>query len=178
MKVFIIAGVGDHTKYIKQRTKNWERKYGLEPVALTFGWCGEYTANYSKLKHAIEDISEGQMVGVIGISAGGSAAIRLASELNNVSKIVTICARTSRGGFKIVSLKSFPAYWKSVDAFTDVNTGKEILVIRPLFDEVVSVKHMGYKNARVVNTKHVLHIPSILRILSTQSDTITEFIKR
>lgn len=178
MKVFIIAGVGDHTEYIKQRTKDWRRKYGLEPITLKFGWRGEYTTNYSKLKNSIEEISDGQTVGLIGISAGGSAAIRLASELKNVSRVVTICARTRQGGFKMVSLKSFPAYWKSVDALKDIHTNKEILVIRPLFDEVVSVKHMDYKNAQVVSTRHLLHVPSILRILSTQSDMITKFIKR
>jgi len=178
MKVFIIAGVGDHINYIQKRTKDWEDKYGLTPIPLRFGWRGDYSKNYSKLKDTVEEISGGDLVSLIGISAGGSAAIRLASELKNVTKVVTICARTSRGGFKIVSLNSFPAYWESVDALKVFQSSKETLVIRPLFDEIVSVKHMSYKNAQILDTRNLLHIPSVLRILRKQSDTIAEFIKR
>lgn len=176
MKVFIIAGVGDNTGYIRKRTQDWKRKYNLEPIPLKFGWRGEYPKNYSKLKDTIMELSDGEGVALIGISAGGSAAIRLASELNNVSKVVTICSRTSRGGFKLVSLKSFPAYWESVDALNGLQINKKVLVIRPLFDEIVSAKHSGYDDAEIINTPYLLHIPSVLRILSKQSDAIAEFI--
>ena len=124
------------------------------------------------------ELADVEQIVLIGISAGGSAAIRLASELNNVSRVITICARTSLGGFKTVSLKSFPAYWDSVDALVGVQLDKEVLVMKPLFDEIVSVSHMDYRNARIFITRNVLHIPSVLSILNKQSDVIAEFINQ
>ncbi len=177
MIVFVIAGVGDHTRYIERRTRNWKTRYDLETHVLKFGWKGDYSKNYSALKNQVETISGKEKIAVVGVSAGGSAAIRLASELKNIEKVITICGRTSRGGFKLVSLKSFPAYWESVDKLSDVEFDKELLVIRPWFDEIVSINHMNYKNAKVLNVPYLLHIPSILRILTKKSDVIAEFVK-
>lgn len=110
MKVFIITGVGDHTKYIERRTRDWEAKYDIKPHVLKFGWRGNYSTNYTAIKNKIEKLSGNNKVCLVGISAGGSAALRIASELEDVKNVITICGRTSRGGFKLVSLKSFPAY--------------------------------------------------------------------
>lgn len=177
MKVFIIAGVGDHTKYIEHRTRDWEVKYGLEPHVLKFGWKGDYSDNYSILKNKVKALSNNEKTTIVGISAGGSAAIRIASELDNVKNAITICGRTSRGGFKLVSLKSFPAYWKSVDMLSGIRFDKELLVIKPLFDEIVSVNHMNFKNTKVLTVPYLLHIPSILGILAKKSNAIAEFAK-
>jgi esterase/lipase len=176
MKVFVIAGVGDHTGYIKQRTQNWQNKYNLEPIVMDFGWRGNYAKNYTLLKDRVNTLSGEEKVAVIGISAGGSAAIKLASELKNIERVVTICGRTSRGGLKLVSLKSFPAYWESVDNLSRVHLSKELLVIKPWFDEIVSVRHMNYKDAKVLRAPYLLHVPSIFRILSKRSDDIAKFI--
>lgn len=175
MKVFVIAGVGDHTGYIKRRTRNWQTKYNLQPLVLDFGWRGNYSKNYAVLRDRVKTLSGDEKVAVIGISAGGSAAIKLACELKNIERVVTICGRTSRGGFKLVSLKSFPAYWESVDNLSSVHLSKELLVIKPWFDEIVSVHHMNYKDAKVLRTPYLLHVPSIFRILSKRSDAIAEF---
>lgn len=175
-KVFIIAGVGDNTGYIESRTKNWSRKYNLEAIPLKFGWRGEYEKNYSKLKHTIVELSEGEQISLIGISAGGSAAIKLASELDTVSEVVTICARTSRGGFELLHLTSFPAYWESVDALKGLAIKQKVLVVRPLFDEIVSVKHTDYDGAQIIKTPYLLHVPAILMILNRQADVIADFI--
>lgn len=178
MKVFIIAGVGDNTKFLERHTHDWGARYGLEPVVMKFGWKGNYSDNYSILKKQVKALSNNEKVSVVGISAGGSAAIRIASELENVKNVVTICGRTSRGGFMLVSLEAFPAYWESVDALSGVRIDKELLVIKPWFDEIVSVNHMNYKNAKVLKVPYLLHRPSIRGVLTRKSDVIAEFVKR
>jgi len=178
MKVFILAGVGDHTGYIKRKTRDWESKYGLVPIPLKFGWRGDYASNYKKLHDFVVQNSDGDEVALVGISAGASAALRLASELKNASCVVTICGRTSHGGFKLWRFKRYHAYKKSVDHLSSSNPNQSVLVIKPLFDEVVSTSHMDTRGAKVLRVKYILHIPSILMILAKKSDKIADFINR
>ncbi len=58
-----------------------------------------------------------------------------------------------------------------------IQLNKELLVIKPWFDEIVSVNHMNFKKAKVLKVPYLLHIPSILRILTKRSSVIAEFAK-
>lgn len=177
MLVFIIAGVGDNTTYIEERTHNWSSEYNLEPVVLRFGWRGDYNEKYTALRHVIEERAGENKFAVIGISAGGSTAIRLYSELAHATCAITICGRTTRGGFHLTSLKSYPAYWDSVDKLRTVKPKSNILVVKPLFDEIVSTVHMDYAGAKILRVPYLFHIPSIFLTLSRQSDQIARFIR-
>lgn len=177
MKVFIIAGVGDHTNYIHRRVKDWTERFGLEPVILRFGWQGNYQTNYRLLKQTVLEISKGEICAVIGISAGASAALRLKAELHNIGSAITICGRASRGGFAITGFSKYPAYWESVDTLKDLSLGKNILVIRPFFDEMVAIDHMKVKSARLLQVPYFLHIPSVMLVLSRQASAIADFIR-
>lgn len=176
MLVFIIAGIGDHTSYIQKRTDDWNSKFGLEPIVLNFGWRGDYKKNYEKLMQLIIKRAGREQFALVGISAGASIAIRLSAELANEINAVTICGRTTRGGFQLTRFKPHPAYWESVDQLISSNTNSKILVIKPLFDEIVSTKHMDYKDAQTLTVPYLFHIPSIFLILSRQSDKIAMFI--
>lgn len=81
--------------------------YNFETHVLKFGWKGNYSENYSAFKNRIRELLGKDSIAIIGISAVGSAAIRLAGELKNAKSVITICSRTSRGDFKLVSLRFF-----------------------------------------------------------------------
>jgi hypothetical protein len=177
MKVFIIAGVGDHTNYIRHLTKSWPKRFGLEPVILRFGWRGDYKKNYKILKQKVVEFSKGKDCSIIGISAGASAALRLKSQLSEVICAVAICGRTSRGGFSVKSFSKYPAYWESVDALKDLQLKENVLIVRPYFDEIVAIDHMGVKSSKLLQVPYFLHIPSIMLILSRRASTIASFIR-
>lgn len=149
----------------------------MQPVALAFGWHGDYAQNYSQIKRRVKIESENNPIALVGISTGASLAIRLANELPNVTAVVTICGRITSGGFSLTKFNNHPAYHRSLEQFKKFTLTKRVMTITPIYDEIVPVNHMGYPRADELRVPYLFHIPSILRILKTRSEEIAAIIK-
>ena len=153
------------------------------------GWAdGEaFTPKLARISKLVDELySQGNAVSLVGISAGGGAALNAYMERRDkITGVVFICGKII--GFSNVN----PNYFKANPAFreslllTQQNLEKlnakdkaKMLSIHPIFDETVPVavtKIPGVKS-RLMPT--VLHIPSIFLAITVYKRLFINFLKR
>lgn len=181
--VLIIPGLGDHTAYIERATRYWPKKYGLQATVHAFPWAGPvdaYEERYGRLLEMVKKLSQTGSIAVIGISAGGSAALNVAGDLpDSVSCVINICGRVREGQQGVWGFRSFPLHWRSVAAvdFDKFDTSK-VLTLRPLYDESVPTENVSIEGARNQRVCIVGHVPAIFWCLYLKRRTIARFIHR
>ncbi len=98
--LLIIPGLGDDVRWVNFEVRNWEKKYNIKPHVIAFGWKGEakeFKDKFEKiLNHVDELLKEKNDVSVLGISAGGSAAVNIFSaRKNKIKHAVSVCGRVN-----------------------------------------------------------------------------------
>lgn len=189
--LFIIPGIGYTVDWIKFLTRNWDKKYGIEPHVVDFVWMGEsdkFLGRFERMgKYLDEDIKQGKDVSLLGISAGGSAVVNLFyPRRDKIKKVVTICGRVHDSNVRKMwnhKPEILGVYEESVK-LCEANLSKltpedkkRILTIRPFYDEVVPVKTMIIDEANNQRINSAQHMVSISLAMSLYSRTITDFLK-
>ena len=183
-KVIIVQGLGKDKNKLIWITKHW-RKYGFDPIVYSIGWHDSEQGFIPKLDRLLEFIDklyeEGNVISLVGTSAGGSAVVNaFTKRKRKIASVVNICGRLRVGTHK--GIHSFeartapsPAFAESVhmceqeiEAFT-LDDKKRILTIRPLFgDELVPANTVtidGANNVVIPSGEHVLSIALALSLL-------------
>lgn len=185
-KVIVIPGLGDsRTKPLELLTNNWRRQ-GLEPIVHAVGWHDGEDSFEPKLHRLVEMIDkfvdQGDVVSLVGTSAGGSAALNAFIERRNVvHRIINVCGRLRVGpitGFRSFESKSksSPAFAESVklaetqEKLLSPSDRQKIMTVRAMFgDELVPPNTtivQGAYNTVVPTPEHMFSIGSALTIFS------------
>lgn len=182
-KVIIIPGLGDETNKIKFATNHW-KKHGLEPVVHSVGWHDgdKFELKLHRLVGLIDEFSqEGDIVSLVGISAGGSAAMNAFIECKDtIHRVIIVCGRLrtgSQSGFRSFEIRtaSSPACAQSIRMcesrepdLTEADKLK-IMTVRAMFDELVpgdTAILKGAYNTRVPTPEHMFSIGMALTVFS------------
>lgn len=183
--VIIIPGLGDNAKEVRWATSHW-RRYGLKPVIHSVGWNdkeADFRPKLERLTGLIDKLSsEGDKVSIVGLSAGGSAAINAyIRRRKKVNKTVSVCGRLIRGnqtGFRSFEKRtaSSSAFAQSIllceSGLTNLTNmeKRKIMTVRAMFgDELVPAETAivkGADNIAVPTAEHVLSIGATLTIFS------------
>lgn len=184
-RVIFVPGLGDDTKLLNWSVRNW-KKYGLEPVVHSVGWRDGGNSFEPKLQRLLslidEFVEQGNLVSLVGTSAGGSAVLNaFIQRKDSIHKVVNVCGRLKVGPTS--GLRSFQSKTQSSPAFAEsvklCESGikslsksdlKKIMTIHAMFgDELVpsetTIIH-GAINQKVPTPEHMLSIASALTIFS------------
>lgn len=181
--VIVIPGLGDGVKRVKFATNHW-RKHGLEPEVQQMDWKDgvNFKPKLDRLLELVDELAKKGRVSMVGISAGGSAALNTFMERKNkVHKVVNICGRLREGTYNGIHsfelrTKVSPAFAQSV-TLLDSRLGKltsgekaRIMTIRAgLGDQLVPAETAiieGASNIAIPTLEHVFSIAMALTIFS------------
>lgn len=89
----IIPGIGDDLPVYRLFAKRWER-FGYDVHIISFGWNNRRISYRQKMETFLDalDVLGKKNMYVIGVSAGGSAAINTFALRPHIRKIITLCA--------------------------------------------------------------------------------------
>jgi hypothetical protein len=184
--VIIVPGLGDEIRGLKIVSNHWCR-HGLEPIVHSVGWRDGQTEFQPKLERLVELIDrltdKGDIVSLVGTSAGGSAVCNAFIERRNtVHRVINVCGRLRTGphtGFRSFESKtaSSPAFSQSIKLFEsreDSLSDKErqrIMTVRAMFgDELVpsdTTILRGAYNTRIPTPEHMFSIGMALTVFSS-----------
>lgn len=189
--LLIIPGFADDVKYTKFQTRNWEKKYNIKPHVVAFVWNGDsdkFPGRLKKMEEYVDDfIKENNNVSVLGISAGGSAAINLFSKRKDkIKRAVAVCGRLHDPNLRDmwylkaknlgVFEESVKLCEKNINQFSK-DDNKKILTIRPFYDDIVPVRTMTIEGANNKRVFAIQHMISIYLSMTWYSRTIADFLK-
>ncbi|KKR15457.1 MAG: hypothetical protein UT42_C0001G0014 [Candidatus Falkowbacteria bacterium GW2011_GWA2_39_24] len=186
-KVIIVQGLGRDASKLVWITRFW-KKYGLNPIVYSVGWHDTEEGFVPKLNRLLDLIDklfeEGDIVSLIGTSAGGSAVINaFAKRKQQIASVVNICGRLRVGTHKgihsfEIRTASSPAFAESVrmceQEIEQLSSDDKdrIMTVRPLLgDELVPADTViinGAHNVVIPSGEHVLSIALSLSLLSAE----------
>jgi esterase/lipase len=161
-KQFIfISGVGDsRRRFYDFLVRQWAGS-GFVPHSYVFGWADLTTSFDSKFQNLLDFLDQfpnEDALYLVGISAGGSAAVNSLAARPNIEKVVTVCSP-----FKVQTPNWNPAFVSSIQnaqkAFEHFSpeTKSKLAAIVGLRDNVVaadSSRLPGVRSARVFGFNH------------------------
>jgi pimeloyl-ACP methyl ester carboxylesterase len=187
--VLLLPGLGDHrSKVLLKLIKHWPL-LGVVVHFQPLAWNDEepWSSKLTRITRRIDELSERYgKIGLIGISAGASAAVNAYTERPQaIDKLVFICGKLT--GPEAVN----PRYYRQNTAFKhslyDAQpkirqlTAKDkakMLSVRPLQDNIVAVKYTKINGVRQMVMLSAGHILSIGLALTAYSPLIARFFKR
>lgn len=189
--LLIIPGLGDDVSYTKFLVKGWEKKYGIKTHVVAFGWEGsadKFDERFLEMNKKLDElIDKNENVSVLGISAGGSAAINLFSKRKHkIKKVITVCGRLSdinikpswknnNNSYRI--LKPSIKLCEENTAKLSIQDKKRILTLRPIYDDIVPIRTMTIEGAINKKVNSMQHMISIFLIMTLYSKTIVKFLE-
>lgn len=182
--VILIPGLGDKTSehvYTWLRPWWWLRGIKLHVFELHWEDGRDFSGKYRKLKQLANRLP--QPLGVVGASAGASAAVNLlAQEPKLVAGAVSVCGvlELSYLDKKTMQRRS-PAFYESMSIADkhlrkDKKLATKMLTIRPLADKTVDPRVATIQGARDVVVKTRGHAVSIAYILIFKVGLIKRFL--
>jgi pimeloyl-ACP methyl ester carboxylesterase len=179
---------------IKIATWRW-RKFGLDITPYSIGWRereNDFNYKIQRLVALIDELSQkGNIVSLIGTSAGGSAVLNAFIERKDIiHRVVNICGRLRTGsqkGFRSFKTRtaSSPAFAQSVkfcekrESELSNNDRLKVMTVRAMFgDELVPGDTAILEGAHNIKIPTIGHIFSIGATLTLFSGTIISFLNR
>lgn len=186
--VIYLTGLGDHTPWGQDKLVKLWRLYGLKVHYFPIGWSdGEVFIR--KLQHIcvlIDKLSKnGDKVAIVGVSAGGSAAVNAYMERKSkISAVVFICGKLR--GYKTVNRRYFdrnPAFEDALrlseehlKALNSEDKAK-MLCLKSAHDGLVPARDSVIEGTVIKTIPMIWHLPSIFFAITAGTPTIARFIK-
>lgn len=190
--LIIVPGLGDRKNVVEWAVSRWEKNYGILPVVHLMPWLGTEQSFEPKLQRLLsridEQIAKGHRVSLLGTSAGGCAVVNaFVKRKDKIHKVINVCGRLREGHNVFPSLRlaarNSPAFAESVrlckgnlESLTPEDKNK-MLVVKPIFDEVVPAKTVSIEGVETIIIPSILHVPSIALAMTVTSRLITDFIQ-
>ena len=169
--VIYVPGLNDQRKGYEFLINGW-RVYGVIPHVHRVGWHDGESFK-SKLKKLVAEVNhylnKGNLVSLVGGSAGGSAVLNALLEQPKINAVVNLCGRLRAGENVSPSLKfaarNSPSFKESILLFERVEpkmtheSRKKVLNLIPIYDELVpkSTAYLkGASNKTLPSVEHVL----------------------
>jgi pimeloyl-ACP methyl ester carboxylesterase len=178
--LIIIPGIGDELAIYKTFARRWQR-LGYDAHIVPFGWSDTRAALADKMAVFLQRLDElgPEPLYVIGVSAGGTAAINAMAERPNIQKVITICS----------PLATMPALRNSLLAESIAHTqnylkafGPEqlqrILSVYALHDPVVSTRLSRAEGISTLRIPMVFHPAAIFSALMFYAPRLNAFLSR
>ena len=192
--VIIVTGIGEMSRGLELITRHW-RKADLNPVVHSIGW-GDLEIGFDiKLKKLLvvidSFVKRGDQISLVGVSAGGSAALNAFAERRKIiHRVVSVCGRLrvgSRSGFRSFQKTTAvsPAFAASVilaeentRTFVDSDKAK-ILTMRAKYgDELVPPDTAVIEGVTNILIPTPLHTFSIVIGLTFFSKPLLKFLNQ
>lgn len=189
--IIYIPGLNDQRKGYEFLINSW-KIYGIIPHVHRVGWHDEEKSFKPKLKKLIEEVDkylgEGNIVSLVGGSAGGSAVLNTLVEQPKINAVVNLCGRLRAGEDVFPSLelaaRKSPAFKESVLLFESVEPKmqseqrKKVLNLIPIYDEIVPKSTASLKGATNKTLPSVEHMLSGFLGMTIFSPMVVEFLKQ
>ncbi len=169
--IIYIPGLSDQRKSYELVVNRWSL-YGIIPHVYRVGWNDEESFK-PKLKRLISFINgfldKGDIVSLIGASAGGSVALNALIEQPKINAVVNLCGRLRAGKnvfptLKVAS-KNSSSFRESVMLFESrepkmtKSLRQKVLTLTPIWDEIVpkpTVFLNGATNKILPSAEHMI----------------------
>jgi len=194
--VIVIPGLGDSRKELNFICSHWNwSNHGLQIHIYPIGWHDIQEQDFQvKLLRLLRYISKsgikGERVSLIGVSAGGSAALNAFYRMkNDIHRVINVCGRLRVGSSR--GFRSFSSRTRSSSSFAQSvrmlekheglftkNDREKIMTIHAAFgDELVPKETVLVTGAKNISVPMIEHGLSIFTALTIFSMPIIEFIK-
>ena len=178
--VLIVPGIGDDESGAYKVFEHVWRRRGFDARILVFGWNDIEAPLASKMVPFLEYIRElEELVYIIGVSAGGMAAVHALAACPNVQKIITVCSPLDR----MPKLHN-PLLQASIEQTREdlrmltSDQRSRFLTVYPLYDQVVPTRLAHTPGVRRFRICSVVHAPSIFVALTLYSRSLARFFKK
>jgi len=191
--VIIIPGLGDDVRLLQHATKDWAEN-GLDVVLFPLHWRDHehFETKLQRLRDMTFALSKKtSSISVVGCSAGGSAALNLFIDQNNiVGRTINVCGRLRQGtqtGFRSfkAKTKSSISFAESVQLFERHESSltkqqrERIMTIHSLFgDQLVPAETTTLEGAYNITIPTTEHTISIYMALSLFSEPLINFLNK
>lgn len=188
--VIYVPGLEDQRKGYEFLIDKW-RLCGVVPHVYGVGWRDLEIGFKPKLQLLVNEIKKyrekGDVVSLVGGSAGGSAVLNAFLEVPEISAVVNICGRLRAGKNVSPSLKqasrTSKSFKESVELFEkgeptlNKNMRCRVMTLTPLWDEVVPKETVFLPGAVNKTFLSVEHIFSGLLGMTLYSPMVIGFVK-
>lgn len=187
--IIYLPGIGDHKPYFQPQIINLWRIFGVTPHYHPVIWRGDenFDAKLNRLTKLIDELyAEGNLVSLVGVSAGATAAFNAYMQRpEKISKVVYICGKLRRpetvGRYyyqtNMAFIQSLKKVQPQISKLAPFDTVK-MLSLRPIYDQTVPTADMVLPGVKKLRMLSVYHIPSIFTGLIFYAPTICMFIRK
>ncbi len=175
----IIPGLGDDLKIYETFARQWTR-LGYDVQVISFGWAERSAKLSEKFASFLEKFDQvaSDKTYVIGVSAGGPAAVHLMHERPNVRKVITVCSplNTMPHLSNPLLAESIERARQLLAEFSSADK-KRILSVLALHDPVVSTRLSRPDGIRTMRVFMVIHPVAIFMALIFYARRLNNFFR-
>jgi pimeloyl-ACP methyl ester carboxylesterase len=179
--LIMIPGLGDAVDVYQVFARRWMR-LGYEVQVVSFGWADTTAALDGKLQsflEALDALGDNELY-VIGVSAGGTAAINLlAARPERVRRVITICAPLdTMSSLRNPLLAESISRAKTQLAALPPDQRQRILSVYALYDQVVDPKLSAIAGVQHHRLLSIIHAPTIFVALMFYARSLNRFLRQ
>jgi alpha-beta hydrolase superfamily lysophospholipase len=179
--IILVPGIGDDTPIYNRFAAVWRRQ-GYEAHVVSFGWKEYLAPLQAKLDNFLQrfdDLTQGRPTCVIGVSAGGTAAVHLLAKRPNVQRIATIGSPYELFDDRSNKLlaASTELLLQELQVFNKDQKAR-ILSVTALYDQVVPLRMSKPEGVKVVFTPMFWHAPAIYVALVLRANRLKRFFSK
>lgn len=180
----IVPGIGDDRSPVYQQFAGVWRKFGYEVHVVSFGWIDTMSPiapkNTAFWAHLDELGATGRPVYIIGISAGGTAAVNaLVARPSLVHKVITVCAPLDRlpNLRNLLLAESIDLVRTNLKSMTPEEK-RRVLSVRALYDRVVDTRLSRPSGVPSHRIWMIAHAPTIFVALTLSARRLNRFFRK
>ena len=189
LHVIYIPGIGDHKLGRQRMAVDMWKHYGVEPEICAMIWNDgqSWESKFKLLLNRIDElVAEGNLVGLVGVSAGATAAINaFAARKDILVGVVCVAGKINRpetvgGLYKAQNPAFITSAYACQDALKTLGTDDlgRIQSRYGLFDNIVLTRDSHINGAHNKRVFMILHIPIIAMQIYLGAPSILKFLKR
>jgi len=175
----IVPGIGDDTPIYKKFARRWQR-LGFECHIVAFGWANTHAPLPSTLDTFLQRLDQLQAdeLYIIGISAGGTAAVNALMARPYVKKIITVCSPLAA----MPGLRN-PLLGASINRLSSglpqlsAEQKRRILSVYGSHDQVVDIRLSQPTGVQTRKLQTMLHAPTIYIAMQWYARSLSRFFR-
>lgn len=175
----IVPGIGDDLQIYQTFRRRWEW-LGYDAHVISFGWIETTAMLEKKLPDLLQklDVFGSRPVYIIGVSAGGTAAILAMDQRPNIQKVITICSPlNTMTNLRNPLLAESIRHMRRVLAAMPAERKANILSVFALYDQVVDTRLSQVPGIAVKQILSVIHAPTVFIALMVYAGLLSKFMK-
>lgn len=176
----LVPGIGDDYDIYQTFAKRWAR-LGFEVHIISFGWIDRTVSFTAKLEVFLRklDALHSRQIHLIGISAGGTAAIAALAERDYIAKVITVCSPLIRmDNLDNPLLQDGIMHTERYLKVLDEDKKARILSTFGVYDQTVMTKLSRPSGVRQARIFMVFHAPAIFVALTLQARSLARFFRK